>query len=203
MQPRSHRTTVTAPRGFTLVELLLGLAITALIGLGVAMMLGAIGAATRSSIDIRRQVIKRQVAVARLGSLTRSAAMVLAYGDDHLVLWTGDRTGNGVPDLSELRRIEWDQAQQRLLTAEAPDDLNPAADITYDFDDSFNTITAGLAATAVFPQTTTLEGVTAWAVQLDEADAQSARAVQLQITVDNNGVSDTAVIMSSLRLRGE
>lgn len=186
-------------RAFTLVEMLLALAICSLVGLTVALLLGGIGAATRESQDTRRTVVQRQVAVARLGALTRGTAMVLSKGSNHVVLWKGDMTGNGKPNLSELRRIEWDANTNEVWTYEAPSSLSAAADTAYDLTADFSAATASLAGTASFPGQTTLQEVAAWNTTLDNASTQSAKLLRVTVTLTQDTGSDNATIIAYLR----
>lgn len=185
--------------GFTLLEILLAVSLTAVIGLSVAIMLGAMNSATQVEGDARRGTIRRQVASARLGNTIRSAVMVLAAGDDHLVLWHTDANQNTSPDLSELVRVEFDSDAGELQSYAAPDDLDPMSDISYDLTDDFGAITAGLAGSAALPRTRLVSDVTACDIELDQADPQEARLIRVQMTIDQPSGPVTVTIAVGLR----
>jgi prepilin-type N-terminal cleavage/methylation domain-containing protein len=58
---RPHR------HGFTLVEILIALMVTGMVGVAVATMIGAVGRGTQNGVTERRQFIQQQVLRSRLG----------------------------------------------------------------------------------------------------------------------------------------
>lgn len=90
----------------TLVELLLALAITALIGAAVAGMLHAAAMGTNDSADGRRIVVQFKRLDARVGAALRSARLALESGASYVILWERDADASGLPNLSEIRLIE-------------------------------------------------------------------------------------------------
>lgn len=187
-----------ASRAFTLVEVLLALAISGMIGAAAMMMLTATGNATQTQHDTRRATVKRQVVFTRITPLLRDAARVLDHGDAHLVLWTGDLNRNAKPDLSELRRIEW-TAGNEVVVYEAPPNLAAVADTTYELTHDFDAATAALAGSAAFPGRVTLRGVTDFNLMLDAADPAAARTIRLRLTVATESGDDTSVVVAALR----
>lgn len=188
-------------RAFSLAETLIALAISSSVGLCAVMMLSGVAAGTRAQNDTREATMRRQVAVARLGAVSRGSARVLARGSDHLVLWVGDVNNDGLPNLSELRRVAWDAEAQQLVRFEAAAGVDP--DPAYELSEDFDTITADVAGLAEFPATTLLNRVTGWNVQLDdEADVQAAKLLRLSVTLATASGPEAAVAMASLRATG-
>ena len=183
-------------RGFTLTEMLIAVAISGIIGLGVAMMLAAVAAGTQDQNQTRQTSVARQVVVARLGSLTRGAAVVLAAESDHLVLWTGDAAGNGKVNLSELRRIEWDANEATLRFYEAVDGVDPGP--PWELDEDFSAITASQDE-ETFPSVLIVDGVLEWDVAIDSSDVQAARLVRQRLTLARNERQEPLTITASLR----
>jgi len=196
---RTNRRADLSRRGFTLVEVVIALAISSAIGVTVAMMLGGISAATRAEHDTRRAIVKRQVAITRLGACVRGAAMVLSSADDHLVLWTGDSTGEGKPNISELRRIEWNDDSHEILVYEAPANLSAASDTEYELTNNFDSITQSLAGSASFPGRVRLRNVTHWDVNLDSPDPHAARAVKVALVVGSSSGSEQVLMTATMR----
>lgn len=190
-------------RAFTLVEVLLAIVITNLLGLAVAMMLAATGSATQLQHDIRRGAVKRQVAVARLGAQIRCASKVLSIGLEDLILWQGDINGNSEPDLSELRRIAWNPDDGVVWTFESPVDLDPASDATFGLDDDFGAIAAAYGGSAAFPGRVVLRNVTAWSAELDDDEVMSASLVRLEITLEHESGVGEVTIIGALRGTGD
>lgn len=182
---------------FTLVELLMALTITALIGAAVAAMLSAVTYGTDSSHDLRTLVVKSETIAARLSAAVRESAQLLDAGDGYVVLWTSDLNDSGQPDLLELRRIEWDSDTDEL-TDYTPD---PAAtDVAYDLStDDFDAISNNLIVAGDMVGELWATNVTDWQVGLDSADPQDAALLSFRITVNADGMSDTSIQAVSMR----
>lgn len=196
MRLQASRTTKLA---FTLIELSLALAVSSVIGLIVVLLLTSMGAATDSKNDTRRANAKRQVAIIRLGAMTRSAAMVLAAGPQSLVLWKGDANLNGKPDLSELRRVAWNMATAEIVTYEAPAEIS-GSDVTYELDTDFDAVTASLADSSLFPGTLVLTAIADWGVAFDTPHVQSARLARLRVTIQHDSGPEELTVIAHLRI---
>ncbi len=184
---------------FTLPELLLAITIASAIGFAVLLILGGIAAATTGQADNRRANVRRQVAIARIGTLTRTSIMTLDHTANSLVLWGSDANLNGIPELSEIRLIWWDNAGDVIINYEAPAGLAPGDDVSFALTDDFSTITSALAGTVVFPGSTVIDQVSAWDVVLDELVPQSARQMRIEMTIENDHGPEPAVIIAALR----
>jgi len=196
-QRNPHRHGVVSSSGLTLVELLMALAITALIGAAVASMLTAVTYGTDSSRDIRTLVVKNKTLSSRLTATIRQSAQLLDADDEYVVLWTKDLNASGAPDLLELRRIELDPVTDEL-TDYTPDPS--ATDVAYDLaSDDFEAVTNTLITDGDLVGTLWATDVTGWEVDLDNADAQSAELVSFRLTLASGGLSDTSVNAVSLR----
>lgn len=186
-------------KGFVMVELLLSIAVVTVVVTGAIMMLFSTISATRAEHDTRQSMVRRQVIVTRMGATLRGSSMLLGEGGNHFVLWTGDSDDSGQPNLSELLRIEWVEDEQMVRAYEADAGLPPNLDTEYEFTDNFSSITDAIAGSASFPGRTELRDVTSFELNLDEADIQSARVVELEITVQSLSGIDTSIIVARLR----
>jgi len=63
-------------------------------------MLWAVSYGTDSARDMRVLVVKHTLVATRFTAAVRSAKMVLAQGDDYIILWQDDTNSNSVPELS-------------------------------------------------------------------------------------------------------
>ncbi len=135
---------VRLKNAFTLVELLLALAISGLVGLTAVLILSSTIKSTDEVNDTRRAVLKRQVATVRLGSLIRGSSKVLSLNSNAIVLWTGDLTNDGKPSVSELRRLELNRSTKELWEFTAPSDLDGTLDVNFDLTADFEAITSNL-----------------------------------------------------------
>ncbi len=199
--PVTHRRCL----GLTLVELLLALSITALVGASIAAMLTAVSYGTSSEKDLRTLVVKHKTTDARQSAAIRSSKMVLDQGADFMVLWTADLNGSGLPNLLEIRRIEYDSGTNELKSHETdfPDSWSQAtidaANAEYQLTDDFGAITSALTSSSLFPSSLWATDVTDWTVTLDNADPQRASLVSYRVTLQTGSMSDTTVNASALR----
>jgi hypothetical protein len=193
----------TRASGLTLIELILAVASTALIALAIATMLFAMAKGTSSRTDLRSVVVKHKTLTARFDAAVRSSSAVLARGSDYVVLWMGDTRENGAPNLSELRRIEYDAAGNTIVsyTAELTGTAAQieAADTTYQFSDNFEAITAGLKGDDEFPAETWATRVSGWTVTLNDATATDATLVRYRFVLAADELTDTVVGAAALR----
>ena len=186
--------------GVTLVEVVLALGITSLIAGSVAGLIYSVVQSQRDQQHLRRRNSKAEVVTARVDGAIRSATAVLAVGSDYLVLWKTDSRSNQKPNLSEIQRIEWDRAGQRIRAFAAPADLAEADDPAYELTSDFSQITAGFKDTPAFPGQTWCQDVTGW--QPGPAGApQSAR--WLCYTITFRDAAGTATVKSTASLRGQ
>lgn len=192
--------------GLTLVELLLALAITALIAAAVSGMLVAVTYGSESDRDMRSAVVRNKVIQSRLSAAIRGAAMVLEMGSDHLVLWMGDADGNGMPNLAEIRYILRDGATQELrchrpdFTGMTPEQID-AVNAAYTLNANFQAATAGARSQSYFPAEVWTNQVTGWTVTADDADVQQAALVSFRLNLQNQAMSDLLVGAAALRNR--
>jgi len=183
-------------RGLTLVELILAVAITTLIGAAIASMMAAVSYGSDSSKDMRSLVARSKAVNARISAAIRGSTMVLDRGDGFLVLWTSDTDENGQPNLREIRRLDYNAAGQSISSYAAPEG---ASDVEYELSDDFEAITDGLMGGGDFPQTLWATGVSAWDLALDTPDPQTASLVSYQLTLTAGDMSDVAIAAVSLR----
>lgn len=188
-------------RGISLVEVILALAIAAMIAAGVSSLLFAVANGTKDRQEVRRRNIKADVTGNRLDTAIRSSAMLLGRDANSLVLWVSDSRVDEAPNLSELLRIDWDAATKEIRAYRAPADLAPAADIAYDLKTTnFLSATASLAGGATFPRETWGHGISAWESGPASAD-QNTELVHYAMTLEFPGASP-ATIRSTVALRG-
>jgi len=189
-------------RGLTFVELLLGLVITSIIGLAIASMLFATTRGTSSSNDMRGLLIQQKLLGGRLGASLRGSTEVLASGSNYIVLWMNDTRANGSPDLSELRRIEYDSVNHRIISYRMPSTWTQsqidANEINYLATDDFNAKTNAVKGTSSFPAEVWSNSVYGWTFTLDVAAPDTA-LVSYRLTVQSGTEQATAIGAAALR----
>lgn len=98
-------------RGFTLVELMLGLAITTMVALAIASMLTMVSDATSRSRDDRSVLMRANLAQVRLRSYAEPSLAMLAFDPvQGVAIWLQDDKPGSTVNLAELRVLWFDQA---------------------------------------------------------------------------------------------
>jgi type II secretory pathway pseudopilin PulG len=190
-----------ARRGIMLVEILLALAITAIVAAGVASLLFAVANGTKERQEVRRRNVRVDVLADRIDRTIRSSGMVLARDNHSLVLWMADTTKNGMPNLSEIRRIEYSPSGKQIVCYRAPATLAPASNTVYDLaTTNFLTTTASLRGSASFAGEVWGNNVTDWTTS-PKIVTPATRLIAYGVTIKlTNG--DTHTARSSAALRG-
>ncbi|MHC4093023.1 MAG: prepilin-type N-terminal cleavage/methylation domain-containing protein [Planctomycetota bacterium] len=173
---------------FTLVELLLALAISALVTASVAAMMVAVSYGTSSSRDLRSLLVKSSTIDARLSAAVRGSRSILASGSDFLILWTADADDDDTTDNAEVRLIERDPTTDELNTYY---DTGAAGD--YSDATAFRT-----AAKASYAYQRWGTGLTAISFVLDAAPPGTG-LVSYDLTLASAEVSETVVGAAAIR----
>ncbi|MEM6392557.1 MAG: type II secretion system protein [Planctomycetota bacterium] len=183
-------------RGLTLVELLLAISGTVVIGAAIVAMLTSSAYATDEANDIRALVVRHKATSARLAANIRESKQVLAAGADYLVLWVADTDGDDAPSLLELRRIELDGVSDTLRIRDA----DPSAtDVVYTLADNFALLTDALALGSDFPAIDLSEQVSALSFTLNDADPLAATLVTVRYSLTEGKLTDQGVVIARLR----
>lgn len=191
---------------FTLMETVMAMGMTCLVGLAITSMFFAVGSATADRNNRRALIVQRLVLTNRLAAAVRGSKMVLAGGANFLVLWVNDDNGDDTPNLSEIRRITIDTKTGLITsnmvtwpagwlqaTIDAIDIPLPLA--TTDFD----AFTKPLMTAVYFPATNMASNVSAVTITLNNATAQSASLVSFNMTINSNGATETLITAAALR----
>lgn len=186
--------------GFTLAELLLAITISGVIAAAVAAMIYAVSYGTTSQRDLQSILVENDVAGSRINALVRPSRQVLASGANYLVLWLNDADGDSQAAVSELCRIEYDQAHNSLYTYRAPANVAPNTIYPIATTD-FAAVTSAIKGTASFPQTLLASDITGVTFTLDDADPKLSALVTVRITTTINKTSGTTVVASAMRNR--
>ena len=188
--------------GLTLVELVLGIALTAIIAGAIATMLFAVSKVTSDEGEARSLMVGHSIAASRIGAAVRNARNLLAAEDGYLVLWDERENSDGVPQLSELQRIELDADTRTLWSYQAPPDLPDSLDPSFDLATTdFNAVTRALEGTATFPGRLWGIGVATWTVCRNGSDCLDATYVGYRLTLGTADASETTVGGAALRNR--
>ena len=109
-RPAAH----TRRRGFTLLETLLAISITAMVGAGIATMMSVLGSDASMQYDLRSVLVRSSTAQSRLSAYIAPARCILEADGERLVLWFDDARESDSVHASELRWIRLDPDSARI-----------------------------------------------------------------------------------------
>jgi len=92
--------------GFTLVELLVALAVTGIVSAAVATLAYAVGTANKGSDDTSRKQAELRLSTLRISELVRNCKLICGMPGDDLAVWRADDNGNGQINPQELVYLE-------------------------------------------------------------------------------------------------
>ncbi len=112
---------------FTLTELLMAVAITAMIGMSVAAVSTALSHAQASTDSMIEAISSGRYAMRSIDADVRKAVLITASGNGEMVIWTGDEYADKQINVSELVLIQSDTGNQTVerLQVVFPDSMSP------------------------------------------------------------------------------
>lgn len=199
--PAQKRCRRRCARGLSLVEVIMALAIAAMISAGVSSLLFAVANGTQDRQEVRRRNVKAEVLATRIDGAIRASAMLLGRDNRAIVFWVSDSRENQVVNLSELLRIEYDASAKQIRACRAPADLAEAADIAYNLKTTdFLAVTASLSGSSTFPRQIWGQDISGWDTGPNRP-TQETRLIYYGMTLQFPGASP-ATIRSAVALRG-
>jgi hypothetical protein len=195
-------------RGLTLIELLIGLSITAFTCAILAALINATALGTSTQNDGRRALVRLQALKAELSDELINTRCILAAGNNYLVYWIGDQPGsptgiNQAVNFSELRLLQVDASGNlNVYCCHWPDGMSDSAKVTADTPYAAATdwyaAVCVLKGTSYFSTNTLASGVTHLTVTLDNPAPTAARFVHLRIDLNDGVVSRQMVVGTAL-----
>jgi prepilin-type N-terminal cleavage/methylation domain-containing protein len=101
-------------RGLSLIEMLLAISITSVIGAAIASMMAAATTSLTSKSDGRQSAIRLATTQVRLGAYIAPSLCILDKGNSTLTLWTEDSRESDTVHASEIRWIRFDSEEKTL-----------------------------------------------------------------------------------------
>jgi prepilin-type N-terminal cleavage/methylation domain-containing protein len=200
-------------RGMTLMELLIGLAITAIIAGVLAILMNSTAVGTNSQQDGRRSLVKFQSIKAQLGDALANSRCILDVGSNYIVYWIGDQAGaptpvNNAVNLSELRMLEVDTTtgNLNLYATTWPTGFTNANIISADSEYASTTTWHAAAETAkggaYFLPTLVATNVTSMTTSLDASAATQAKMANVVITFTDSAGTKQVLATAALANQG-
>jgi prepilin-type N-terminal cleavage/methylation domain-containing protein len=110
----------TASHGFTLVELLLALAVSGIVLAAVATLAFALSAAADSSDDTAHKQAQVRYATLRINELIRDCRLICAASSSDLAVWSSDDNGDSQINVNELTYIQKGSASNYIRLCQFP-----------------------------------------------------------------------------------
>lgn len=190
-------------RGLTLVELILGILITSIIGAAIAAMLFAVSRGTEDEDNLRALVTRGKRVHAASTAALRGCRSLLAADAQRIVLWSrdlpdGGGEGNARIDAAELRVIDFAADANELRWYE-PTDAIP--DVSYEADADFLTVAGGLIDDGHMRARAWATGVGSFSLTFDDSEPADARLAGYRLTLREGAFEHEAVAAVAMRNR--
>lgn len=197
---------VRAGRGLSVVELLIGVAITSMVALAIASMLTMVAQASGRSRDDQSVLMRAHLAQARLRAYAEPALNILSADPAQgVAIWLQDDTPGLTVNLTELRIMWFDAAAQQVYVerVEFPTNWTPmmmqAANVALPSTSNFFATMLAQRAAGMTVTNTLLETVTTFELTAAGAKLQASDHVRFALTlVSDAGESRSLYVVVGL-----
>jgi hypothetical protein len=181
----------------TLMELMLALSISVLVGGAIAGMMDALTSGVLTHRDMRESMVRASTAQVRLKSYIETSSCVLDTDGTQMVLWRSDRRVSGTVHATELRWIIFDADKGELQVDFVAfpdgwtDTVKSLADDEYELATAdWDAVRSAYDAAGHLETLTLADGLDDVSVILDDATATTARQVayDMSITTESGSV---------------
>lgn len=194
-------------RGLSLLEMVLAIGITSIIGIAIASMMAASSNSLRSKDDGRQSAIRLAVTQVRLGAYIAPSLCIVDKSNQHLTLWLEDSRESNTIHASELRWISFDEDQQMLLVefVDFPDEWTQAmidsADVECTTLTNYESLLSGLHADDLIESLPLVDGMYSCNFWINDIDPLSATRVSIRFAFASElGITNDAIIDETIRI---
>ena len=201
----THRTGGSV-RGLTLLELLLAMAITALVAAACAAMLGAVTSGVSTRRDSRALMVRTNTAQTRLAGYVTPCRSLLAADGSGVVLWLDDARESDSVNASEIRWLIYDSATGTLdvLFVQFPAGWSELerqlADQQYPPTADWNTVRAEYDGNGWLTRATLLDGLDSFSAGTDQPIALDSRHVTFALDFRVDETTAAVRLFETIRL---
>jgi hypothetical protein len=184
--PPVRRSCGAAARALSLLELLLSLAITAVVAMAVTGMLGAVSTSIDGSRSTRSVMILANAAASRLSAYIAPSRCVLGVDGSNIALWFDDSRHSNTVHASEIRWLQFDENAGGFAVhyVQFPSGWTQAAcdlaDLEYPANSNWSAVLATYTAKGLIASRTLVDQLASVDVYLDGNTAQASRVVSIQ-----------------------
>lgn len=194
----------TAHRGLSMLELLLSLAITAVVATAITGMLGAVSASVDGSRSARSVMILANAAASRMSAYITPSRCVLGVDGPNVTLWFDDSRESGTVHATEIRWLTFDAdtGEYNVHYVQFPSGWTKAAcelaDDEYPANSNWSAVLAAYTANGWITTRALVDQLASVVVTLDGNTAQSSRVVSIELGFDTDMGTSGVVMASSL-----
>ena len=197
------RTRIPTRRGMTLIELMIALAITAMVAAAIAAMLIAVTDGERSRRDNRGYIVRTHAAKARLGAYIAPCLRVLEVDGSDTVVWLNDWRRSGTVHATELRWLIFDGPNDAIdvYYVDLPDAWTEfqrnLEDVEYSFTQDWFAVLSSYLTKGYVSKMTLVDGVDQVTVTTDEPAAVDSTEISFELrfpTARGEDVIETVMI---------
>jgi len=192
--PRRPRPRRTRRGGLTLIELLLGLAITTIIGAAIVSILFAVTRGAADDDDLRALIARARRMQGEASAALRRGERVLDADEQRLILWCEDRDDDGRVDVQELLVIDYDPVDGEVNAYQPID----TAFGSYLPSHNFASVVSHLLFLGQLVPETWARGVVDCVFTLDRSDPADARLASFRLTLREGRFDHEAIAAASL-----
>jgi prepilin-type N-terminal cleavage/methylation domain-containing protein len=196
----------SARRGLSLLELLLAMAITAMVAAAIAGMLGAVSAGVGSRKDNRTIMVLAHAAQSRLGAYFATARCVLVADAANVTLWLNDSRESQTIHATELRWLRFDADAGAVVVqyVDFPDEWSQTAcelaDLEYAANEDLEAVRTYYLNKGMLASRTLVDKLESAGVVLDKATALTSRHVGYELGFETeNGNAVIVPISGTIR----
>jgi hypothetical protein len=185
---------MTHNKAFTLAELMVGLMLTAAIGLTTAILASGLSSANAQTNALTESVQSARIGFSRLDSLIRRSQLVVNIGSDQFTVWLGDANGDKLMNLAELVQVYYDPSGKAIHSRQVQFPVDNATTRALNVPSTLAQATASYVANletqAIYAgylsDQVLADKVTGFSVQVNQA-APYARRVAMRVTIGSGG----------------
>lgn len=174
-------------RGLTLVELMLALAVTAIVSMAIAGMLGAVSTGVSSRRDARAVVVRAHAAAARLAAYIAPSRCILAVSGPNVTLWFNDARQSNTVHATELRWLIFDADAGELVVqyVQCPDGWSEAAcnldDDEYPATSDWTSVLATYQGKGMIATRTLVDGLSSITVLTEQVNPRTSKVMSYDL----------------------
>ncbi len=174
-------------RGLTLIELMLALAITAMVAAAIGVMISAIESGESSRRDNRDLVVRTYAATTRLSAYLSRSMSVLEVGTGNAVVWLNDWREGGTVHATELRWLVFDSVNNSIdvYFVDFPDEWNEVQqaleDDEYLSGTDWSAVLSSYKSAGYVSNITLVDGVNSMTITTDQPAAVDSTSITFDI----------------------